>query len=32
VIQNLNQDKVQLPEAKLLIAEGLDKLADRHPG
>jgi thiol-disulfide isomerase/thioredoxin len=32
VLQNLNQDKVQLPEARLLIAEGLDKLTDRHPG
>jgi thiol-disulfide isomerase/thioredoxin len=32
VLQNLNQDKVQLPDARLLIAEGLDKLADQHAG
>jgi thiol-disulfide isomerase/thioredoxin len=32
VLQNLNQDKVQLPDAKRLIAEGLDKLADQHAG
>jgi thiol-disulfide isomerase/thioredoxin len=32
VLQNLNQDKVQLPDARRLIAEGLDKLADQHAG
>jgi peroxiredoxin len=32
VLQNLNQDKVQLPDARLLIAEGLDKLAEKHAG
>jgi thiol-disulfide isomerase/thioredoxin len=32
VLQNLNQDKVRLPDARRLIAEGLDKLAERHAG
>jgi thiol-disulfide isomerase/thioredoxin len=30
VLQNLNQDKVQLPEAKRLIADGLQKLTDQR--
>jgi thiol-disulfide isomerase/thioredoxin len=32
VLQNLNQDKVQLPEARLLIADGLGELADKTAG
>jgi thiol-disulfide isomerase/thioredoxin len=32
VLQNLNQDKVQLQTARQLIADGLDKLAERHTG
>jgi thiol-disulfide isomerase/thioredoxin len=32
VLQNLNQDKVQLPDARRLIADGLGQLADRHAG
>jgi thiol-disulfide isomerase/thioredoxin len=32
VLQNLNQDKVQLPEARQLIAEGLGELADKSTG
>jgi thiol-disulfide isomerase/thioredoxin len=32
VLQNLNQDKVQLPDARHLIAEGLDKLSDQNAG
>ena len=30
VLQNLNQDRVQLPEARRLIADGLAKLADQR--
>jgi thiol-disulfide isomerase/thioredoxin len=32
VLQNLNQDKVQLPEAKRLIADGLEKLTGNRAG
>jgi thiol-disulfide isomerase/thioredoxin len=32
VLQNLNLNQVQLPEARRLIAEGLDKLADNRSG
>jgi thiol-disulfide isomerase/thioredoxin len=32
VLQNLNQDKVQLPEARQLIADGLGELADKTAG
>ncbi len=32
VVQDLNQDKVRLPGARRLIAEGLDKLAEQHAG
>jgi thiol-disulfide isomerase/thioredoxin len=31
-VQNLNQDLVQLPEARRVIAEGLAKLADKQAG
>jgi thiol-disulfide isomerase/thioredoxin len=32
VLQNLNQDQVQLPEARRMIADGLEKLADNRSG
>jgi peroxiredoxin len=32
VLQNLNQDKVQLPEARRLIADGLEQLSATRPG
>lgn len=32
VLQDLNQDKVQLLEARRLIADGLGKLAEQRPG
>jgi thiol-disulfide isomerase/thioredoxin len=32
VLLELNQDKVQLPEARQLIADGLEKLGDKLPG
>ena len=31
-VQNLNQDRVRLPEARKHIAEGLEKLADKRAG
>jgi thiol-disulfide isomerase/thioredoxin len=31
-VQNLNQDRVRLPEARRIIAEGLDKLAEKQAG
>jgi thiol-disulfide isomerase/thioredoxin len=31
-VQNLNQDRIQLPEARRIIAEGLEKLATNHSG
>jgi thiol-disulfide isomerase/thioredoxin len=32
VLQNLNREQLPLPEARRLIAEGLDKLAENRPG
>jgi thiol-disulfide isomerase/thioredoxin len=32
VLENVNQDKVQLPEARRLIADGLEKLGDKLSG
>jgi peroxiredoxin len=32
VLENVNQDKVQLPEARRLIADGLEKLGEKLSG
>jgi thiol-disulfide isomerase/thioredoxin len=31
-VQNLNQERIQLPEARRAIAEGLETLAEKNPG
>jgi thiol-disulfide isomerase/thioredoxin len=31
-VQNLNHDRIQLPEARRTIAEGLEKMAPKHAG
>jgi thiol-disulfide isomerase/thioredoxin len=31
-VQNLNQDRIALPQARRLIAEGLEKMAAKHAG
>ena len=31
-VQNLNQERIQLPEARRAIAEGLEALAEKHAG